>query len=286
MGNMMNVTRNDIYNEEEDLLQYWKLLVDAWREVPKEYTKLMSYLGELFNSKFENYAPLPIVGDLWGSTSKIFVVNPLPPVTLTKEYISFEEIGSEQSEKERKRGQDPWANQLMFGITYFRSLGKNNLEIEYYTKLDQLVKYYEQTASKNQLLYQVLQKKVIQANVVPFYGESLNLAIKKTNEFIEGSFKRILKYYLSNDFDIMIITDKNLFETMLSSNIIKKGEEISNSNSNSFMDEFNIEINGLKQKGLAITSLITLSNDQLKVIARGARKIASWNRENFWKNNF
>ena len=60
MKMLLNVTRNDLFNEEEDLLTYWQSICEAWRKNSVEYDKFIQYLGTIYSGSFENNAPLQL----------------------------------------------------------------------------------------------------------------------------------------------------------------------------------------------------------------------------------
>lgn len=175
MDTMLNVTRNDINNEEEDLLSYWHKMVEAWRLLPDEYARLIQYFNNELHTDFLPYAPLQIVGDFWGRSDKILVVTEKPKIELTQKYRNFENLERGFATVPGKREGFTWVNQLLFALNYFKLLRKNDVSIEYYTKLEELIHFYEKQENKIHPKYELLQRKVIQIHLIPFYAKTYQL---------------------------------------------------------------------------------------------------------------
>lgn len=284
---MFNVTRNDVCNEEEDLLKYWECLFNAWKSVPDQYRKFMDVLQDYYNEQFVDYAPLQIVGDFWGRANKTLVVS-LQPGLSDEKYLSFEQEERKMESKPEDRTEVQWGWQLIFALRYFKLLGDKKLVNETLDRLDKLMKYYEHSATQKKPIYDVLYQKVVEAYVVPFYGE--NISKPKLNGMVTQSFKRIRNFFLGKEFDLILLEGRELFEKLVEENLLTKIDEtvslVDDQDKESSLDEFIIELVGLKQKGIVLPENIALDDSQLKKVASAMRRVSRWNRENYWKNNF
>ena len=59
----MSTILHEMYNKDEDLLQYWEHMFEAWRTNPEGYKIFLDKLREEFKTAFKEYAPLQMIGD-------------------------------------------------------------------------------------------------------------------------------------------------------------------------------------------------------------------------------
>ena len=267
---------------EEDLLNYWKLVFNIWKKTPQMYSKLLSYVGEVFNTNFEGYAPIHMVGDYRNTTNKVLVLSLHPSVNMRPGYIKFEHEQRKFSAIPTERKDVEWNSQIRFATNYFTNLREHNISILNYTNIEKLIRYYEQKPKLDEPKYELLQKRIINVDILPFYSDKIT--ITETNPVIEGSLKRIKKYYLENEFDTLIINGKMLYETLLELGFMGNNEEesipITTQGKESTIGHVELEYNGLKKKGIAIPYINNLSDEQKKKVANEMRKVTEWNRKN------
>ncbi len=276
---MLNAMQNDVHTEEQDLLSYWQMIVEAWRTTPDEFNEIIQYFNNTMHTNFFTYAPLQIIGDFWGNSEKILVVTEKPKIELTPEYKRFETLERGFEASNEKREGFTWVNQLLFALNYFKLLRKNNVTVEYYSKLNKLVHYYDDKLKKTNLQYDALQKRVIQIHLIPFYTNLVT--IDEVNPTVKGSFKRIANYFFNNNFETIFI-NKILLKTILESDFVVNNEYVkidqNKGNQGLSLIEFTLERNDIKKKGLAVQDIDSLSNEELQIVAKKLRELSDWNK--------
>ena len=267
---------------EENLLDYWKLVFNLWKKTPDLYSKLLSYAGELFNTNFEEYAPIHMVGDYKNTGNKILLLSLHPSANMKPEYIKFEHNQRKFSAIRTERKEVEWKSQIRFATNYFTILREHNISKLNYTNMEKLIRYYEQTTEVPKAKYDLLQQKLINVDILPFYSNKI--AIEEMNPVIEGSLKRIKKFYLENEFDNLLINGKMLYEGLLKLGFVRTNEEeaipITAQGKESKIEHFKLECNSLQKKGIAIPYINNVSDEQKKKVAREMRKATEWNRKN------
>ena len=257
------------------------MLIEAWRTTPDEYERIVQYFNKEFQSTFYTFAPLQILGDFWGRSKKILLVTDKPTIELTQEYRNFENLERGFEALQGKREGFTWVNQLLFSLNYFKLLRKNNLTNKYYDKLDKLVQFYEGSSEKIRHQYDLLQDRVIQIHFIPFYTNSL--VIRESNPIVEGSFRRIKKYFLENKLETMIINE-TLFNTLVDSDLISKMEYIeldqSENNPDFSLIEFTLENDKISKKGLVVQDIDSMTPEKLQKISQKLHELSNWNKNN------
>ncbi len=288
MDSMFNVARNDVCSEEEDIMKYWECLFNAWKDVPEEYKKYMELLEERCGQSFEDYPPLQLVGDFWGRPNKVLVVSLQPYMAGDKAYRKFEQEERGIKIEQNLRKEVSWSEQLIFSLKYFKLLREKTNEFFPLERLEQLMRYYEHSATQKNLLYEVLHQRVVQAFLVPYFAGSISLPA--LNGLVTQSFKRIKDFFLGNEFDLIVLEGEKLLDQLVKDDlVVRSGEQvviIDTRGKERILDVFMLEIHFLKQKGLVLPEGMELDNDQLKILAREMRKLTEWNRDNYWKSNF
>lgn len=275
----------DEISSEEDLLNYWELVFNVWKKTPEVYSKLLSYLDELFNTDFEDYAPIQLVGDYRDTSNKLLVLSLHPSANKRPKYLKFEHEQRKFSSIPTERKKVKWESQIRFVTNFFTILKENNQSIPFFTKLEKLIQYYEQSSELNTQKYDLLQKRIINVDILPFYTKKVTLS--EINPVLEGSFKRIKKFYFEKEFDTLIINGKMLYDGLLSVGFVNSNEKESKPitvlGKELKIGQFEIQYNGLKKKGIAIPFINNLNDEQKKIVAGEMKKATEWNRENSWE---
>ncbi len=275
----------DEISNEEELIHYWELVFTIWKEQPKLYSKLLSYLSELFYTDFDEYAPIQLVGDYTDTSNKVLVVSLHPSANMNTDYIKFEHKQRKFSAIPTERKNIEWRNQVRFAKEYFRILRDHNISLLLLTNIEKLIRYYEQSTDSYVPKYELLQKRVINVEMLPFYSKKVSLA--SINPVLKGSFKRIKKFYNENEFDVFLINGKMLYDELLKLGFVQESDGESTPivvrGIESEIKNFEIEYNGSKKKGIAIPHINSLSDGQKREVAREMRKISEWNRKNAWE---
>ena len=131
----------DELSSEEDLLNYWESTFTMWRNKPELYSKLLSYLSEVFRTEFEDYAPIQMVGEYRETSNKILILSLNPNTTMKPNYIKFEHKQRNFSAIPIERNKIKWIRQIEFATNYFTILKENNISKSFYTNVEKLIQY-------------------------------------------------------------------------------------------------------------------------------------------------
>ena len=273
----------DELSSEEDLLTYWETVFNIWKKTPEVYSKLLSYLSELFNTNFEDYAPIHLVGEYKNSANKILVLSLNPSANMRPKYKKFEHKQRKFSAIPTERMGIKWISQTNFATKYFTTLKEHKMSILFFTNLEKLIRYCEQNPELDIPKYELLQRKIINVDILPFFSKKI--ALSEINPVLEGSFNRVKKFYLEREFDTLIINGKMLYDGLLTLGFIRRIDEesipITVRGRESNIEHFEIEFNGLKKKGIAIPFINNLGDEQKQKVAREIRKVSECNKKNY-----
>ena len=269
-------------SREEDLLNYWEKTFTMWKNSPLLYSKFLMHLTEVFRTDFEDYAPIQMVGEYRETSNKILLLSMNPNANMKPDYIKFEHKQRKFSAIPIERKNIQWISQTDFATNYFTILKENNISKSFYTNIEKIIHYYEQENELNISKYELLQKRIVNINVVPFYSKKIkNLTI---NPVVQGLCNRIKKFYFESKFDTMVINGKMLYDELLNIEFIRNNDEesipMTIQGKYSEIFHFKLEYNGLEKKGIVIPYITYLSDEQKKKIATEMRKTAEWNKEN------
>ena len=256
-----------------------------WRNKPELYSKLLSYLSEVFRTELEDYAPIQMVGEYRETSNKILILSLNPNTTMKPNYIKFEHKQRNFSAIPIERNKIKWIRQIEFATNYFTILKENNISKSFYTNVEKLIQYYNQENRCNKPKYELLQRKIVNINILPFYSKKItNLS---TNPVLQGAFDRVKKFYFENEFDAMIMNGKMLYDELLKLGFVRDNDEesipITIQEKESKINNFKIEYNGFEKKGIVIPYINSLNDEQKQKVAEEMRKVTEWNRENNWE---
>lgn len=269
----------------ENLLNYWESTFTMWKKTPEMYSKLLSYLRELFNTDFEDFAPMQLVGEYRETANKTLILSTHPNANMKPKYIKFEHEQRKFRAIPIDRNKVEWKRQTAFAANYFTTLREKNISKLFYTNVEKLMRYYDQESKLDKQKYELLQKRIVQVDILPFYSKKI--ALTETNPVVQGALTRVKKFYIENEFDTMLIHGKMLYDNLLKLGFVKNNEEESLSiieqGKELKIQHFEMEYNRLEKKGLAIPNINNLSDEQKKHVAEEMRKVTKWNRENNWE---